>query len=139
MTFWELLDARAKRREAHHRFLVERGLDWRSLARMTFERLDPRLFVAFTIIGLFGWAFARNVSNETMVGALIAAFAGAWGYYLGSSNSANQANDRADRGMELTHEAMRRLPAPAPNPAADLELEPGESATVTAAPEETAT
>lgn len=136
MTLWEALDARAKRREARHRFLVERGLDLRSLARMTFEKLDPRLFVAFTIIGLFGWAFARNTDNETMVGALIAAFAGAWGYYLGSSNSANQANDRADRGLEVVHDAIRQMPTPPPPAAADVELEPGERATVSAAGEE---
>lgn len=109
ISYWE---RRAIRRIEHRQFLIERGLDCRSLSRALILSLDPKLFVAFSIIGLFGWAFARNPTDEVMIGALIAAFAGAWGYYLGSSNTASRANDRADNATQLTHEVMRRLPSP---------------------------
>lgn len=63
-----------------------------------------------------------------MVGALIAAFAGAWGFYLGSSSGASKANDRADAGLLLASDAVKRLPAPPPeipDPLAGLdEMEP---------------
>lgn len=127
MNLWEWHQARATRRMLRHEFLVERGLDNRSLARVTFERLDPRLFIAFTIIGLFAWAFAETDDRDAknlMIGALIAAFAGAWGYYLGSSNSANQANDRAARAVELGHDALRALPAAEPAGEAEEERRP---------------
>lgn len=121
MNLWQLLDARAARRAARHEFLVERGLDNRSLARATFEKLDPRFFIAGAIILLFAFAFARETDQQTrniLVGAIVAAFAGAWGYYLGSSNSASQANDRAERVTEIAHAAMRQQRPPAPrNPA----------------------
>lgn len=45
---------------------------------------DPRAWIAFIIIGLFAYAYARQAS-ETLEGALIAAFNIAIGYYLGSS------------------------------------------------------
>jgi hypothetical protein len=102
---------------------------------LTFETLDPRLFIAFAIIGMFGWAYAENMSDDTMKGALIAAFAGAWGYYLGSSNTASRANDRADRALELSHETIKQLPAP---PTPDVELEPGQKATIAATPDDRA-
>lgn len=106
--FWE---RRAVRRLEYRRFLIEQGLDCRTLARGTIHAAEPKLFVAFAIIGLFGWAFARNPTDQVMLGALIAAFAGAWGYYLGNSNSATRANDRADEGLALAREAVRQLPA----------------------------
>lgn len=128
--FWQWLEARSDRKDARRLLLIEQGLDCRTLARRMIESADPKLFVAFAIIGLFAWAFAENPTDETFVGALIAAFAGAWGYYLGSSNTASRANDRADRSVEIAHEAMKALPKPDPKP--DLELEPGETATVAA-------
>lgn len=120
--FWHWLEARERRRAAYRLVLIRRELDLRSLAKLTFQTLDPRLFVAFAIIGMFGWAFARNMGDDTMKGALIAAFAGAWGFYLGSSNNASRANDRADKALALGQTAMRQLPAPK----ADITVEPGE-------------
>lgn len=111
--YWE---RRAVRRLEHRRFLIEKGLDYRSLIKATVACADPKLFIASSIIGLFAWAFARTEDADArnlMIGAIIAAFAGAWGYYLGSSNTASRANDRADNATQLTHEALRRLPAPA--------------------------
>lgn len=53
---------------------------------------DPRFLIAYTIILLFSGAYVYK-PTETMTGAIIAAFAGAWGYYLGSSRGASQLND----------------------------------------------
>jgi hypothetical protein len=44
-----------------------------------------REFVAMVLLGYFGWAFYQNPTNETIIGALLMAFAGAWGFYLGGS------------------------------------------------------
>jgi ABC-type uncharacterized transport system permease subunit len=41
--------------------------------------------MAFAVVALFGFAFIKNPNDQTIVGALIAAFAGAWGFYLGGS------------------------------------------------------
>lgn len=46
--------------------------------------------IAGFIILLFGAAYMKEPTDDTMKGALIAAFAGAWGYYLGSSKGASE-------------------------------------------------
>lgn len=56
---------------------------------------DTRAVVATFIIVLFAVAYIRD-PNDTMQGALLMAFAGAWGYYLGSSKGAAEANNRLD-------------------------------------------
>lgn len=47
---------------------------------------DPKLTLSFMLIGMFGAAYAYNPADEAMKGALIAAFAAAYGYWLGSSS-----------------------------------------------------
>ncbi|MGJ3630202.1 hypothetical protein AB5I41_31400 [Sphingomonas sp. MMS24-JH45] len=44
---------------------------------------SAREIMAFAVVALFGFAFVKNPNDQTIVGALIAAFAGAWGFYLG--------------------------------------------------------
>jgi hypothetical protein len=92
------------------------------------DRLDPRFAMAIIIIGLFAWAFARTSDRDTqnlMTGALIAAFAGAWGYYLGSSNGAAQIRDSQEKTIDLARKAVSALPSPNKP---DVVLEPGETA-----------
>ncbi len=124
------LERRADRRDERQFLLIERGLDNRSLARLTFRTFDAKMLIAASIIGLFAWSLVQETDDATrqlMIGALVAAFAGAWGYYLGSSSTATKANDRADQAMQLGHEALRQLPAPKQP---DVTLAPGESATI---------
>ena len=138
MNLWQYLDSRGDRREARRLLLIERGLDWRSMIQQTAKGFDARLLIAGTIIALFAIAFLRETDKDTrnlMVGALIAAFAGAWGYYLGSSSGASKAADRADASLQLANNVARQLPPP-PAPPPALELEPGQRATVAAAPDE---
>ncbi len=46
---------------------------------------NAREVMAFGVVALFAYAFIQNPQDQTIVGALIAAFAGAWGFYLGGS------------------------------------------------------
>lgn len=83
--------------------------------------LDPKFAIAFTIILGFAAAYVHS-PDDTMKGALIAAFAGAWGYYLGSSNSSNQVREQVGKALDL---AAANSPAP---PEPDVMLKPGETA-----------
>lgn len=56
--------------------------------------------VAGTIIVGFFAAYFSDPSDETMKGALIAAFAGAWGFYLGSSQGARDSREALHRQIE---------------------------------------
>lgn len=66
---------------------------------------DPRFIIAFTIILGFFAAYVHNPS-DTMNGALIAAFAGAWGYYLGSSNSSNSVREQVGKALDIAAAAQ---------------------------------
>lgn len=44
-----------------------------------------REFMAFAVVALFAYAFWRNPSEQLMLGAIIAAFTTAIGFYLGGS------------------------------------------------------
>ena len=85
---------------------------------MTFR--DPRFVIAFTIILLFAGAYIFHPS-ETMNGTLIAAFAGAWGFYLGSSSGAAKNADNVGKALDAANNALPPTP-----PAAVLK--PGETA-----------
>lgn len=87
---------------------------------------DPKFVIAYTIILGFAAAYIFNPS-ETMNGALIAAFAGAWGFYLGSSNSSNQVREQVGKALDLAA-------AISPTPAPDVVLKPGETAQAEEAP-----
>lgn len=58
---------------------------------------DTRAVVALTIIAGFLAAYFSDPHDDTMKGALIAAFAGAWGYYLGSSKGAAENRETLNR------------------------------------------
>jgi hypothetical protein len=70
---------------------------------------DPKFVIAYTIILGFAAAYV-NRPDDTMNGALIAAFAGAWGFYLGSSNSSNQVRDQVGKALDI---AAANSPSPA--------------------------
>jgi hypothetical protein len=118
MNFWEMIDRMGERRAL----------------RGTSRFVTPQFLIALILISMFARAFEKSDDKDVrnlMVGALIAAFAGAWGYFLGSSNASGRANDRADAGLAIAQEAIKQLPAPTPDPV--VTLQPGEVAQ--AAPE----
>lgn len=124
MTFLEWLDRRALRRERRFHQRMEAKLPSALLDR--FPGWPSEQFViAMTVVLLFGFAYVRNPGNDTLEGALIAGFAGAWGYFLGSSDAGKRAGERADKVTVLAHDALR-IANPAPPP--DVVLKPGETA-----------
>ncbi len=84
------------------------------------DLLNPRFIVAYTIIMGFAVAYIHRPS-DTMNGALIAAFAGAWGYYLGSSNGTSQIRDQMGKALDLATVASTPTTP-------DVVLKPGETA-----------
>jgi hypothetical protein len=60
---------------------------------------DTRAVIALVIITGFFVAYAQDPSDDTMKGALIAAFAGAWGYFLGSSKGAHENREALNRHL----------------------------------------
>jgi hypothetical protein len=81
---------------------------------------DARFVIAYTIILLFAGAYVFHPS-ETMNGALIAGFAGAWGYFLGSSSGAAKASDNTGKALDLANGSGS-------NTKPDVTLKPGETA-----------
>jgi hypothetical protein len=73
---------------------------------------NARELMAFSVVGLFAFGFASNPHDQTIVGALIAAFAGAWGFYLGGSKvGADTATKNADTLAARASEAPSGTPA----------------------------
>jgi hypothetical protein len=64
------------------------------------EFLSPKLLIALVVLGMFGWALSVDPNDATMKGALIAGFAGAWGFYLGSSNNSSKATENTGKAFE---------------------------------------
>lgn len=123
--FSERAQLRAKRQQA----LLVAGLDFRSLLKLFFASIDPKILIALGIIALFARSLIEDPKDDTLKGALIAAFAGAWGYYLGNSNNAARAGDRSDASLAIAHEAIKALPAPI-EPKVDAVLKAGDLARV---------
>ena len=63
------------------------------------------------LIGLFAFAYFHNPDDE-LTGSLIAAFSGAWGYYLGSSQGAKDAGDRASKATDALASAVGPVEPP---------------------------
>lgn len=85
------------------------------------ELKDPKFIIAYSIIIGFAVAYC-NHPDDTMKGALIAAFAGAWGFYLGSAKGASEIREQVGKALDLAAAAQ-------PSPARpDVVLKPGETA-----------
>lgn len=81
------------------------------------ERLtDPRFLVSLIIMGIFAWAFASNVNDDTMKGAIIGALNIAAGFWLGSSRGAQSQSENIGKALDLAN-----TNAPPAIPAANVE------------------
>jgi hypothetical protein len=79
-----------------------------------------REWIAFAIIGLFAYAFIQNPTEQLMVGAIIAAFSTAYGFYLGGSKTGSDtATKNADTVAEQARAAVSEG-APPPTKTEDL-------------------
>lgn len=59
-----------------------------------------RAFLASCLVAAFVTAYFLDTSDETLKGALIAAFSAAWGYWLGSSQGAAENREALNRLAE---------------------------------------
>lgn len=80
---------------------------------------SPQFVISYSIILLFSGAYIYN-PDATMNGALIAAFAGAWGFWLGSSTSSAKNADNAGKALDVAKNVVPNKP--------DVTLAPGETA-----------
>lgn len=60
---------------------------------------DPRVVVTFLLILMFGYAFLRDPSDEAMKGAVIIAFATAYGFWLGNVEGSKKASENTGKAF----------------------------------------
>lgn len=72
------------------------------------DRATAEFFIALLIIIAFLVAYFVKAS-EQMEGTLIAAFAGAWGYYLGNAIGQRRALEQAGDSTSLARSAVRGM------------------------------
>lgn len=76
-----------------------------------------REIVALCLLALFAWAFYMNPTNGSMQGAVLTAFATAYGFYLGGSKvGSDTATKNADT---VADQAKANSGDPAPKDAAE--------------------
>lgn len=80
---------------------------------------DPKVCIAFAIIFMFAMAYFQTPTpDDVMKGALIAAFAGAWGFYLGSSKGAAENRDQINKTTDTAIAALAQNAGAGPPPPA---------------------
>lgn len=72
---------------------------------------DPKVYVSAALIALFAFAYVRDPSDETMKGAVILAFATAYGYWLGTNKGDAQRTDNTGKAFDMAKAALEASPA----------------------------
>ncbi|WP_324807244.1 hypothetical protein SH584_11555 [Sphingomonas sp. LY29] len=67
---------------------------------------EPRFLITVLLIGLFGYAYIIDPSDEAMKGALIGAFSAAYGFWIGSKQ-----NDKATENTGKAFDAIQAAAA----------------------------
>lgn len=70
------------------------------------DRFTIEALIAVGIVVLFAVAYFAFPTQQKE-GALIAGFAGAWGYYLGSSSGSKKSADQVGESISLTRAVVR--------------------------------
>lgn len=68
-----------------------------------------RGIISTAIVALFAWAYANNVDDDMMKGALIAAFSSAVAYWLGSSKGSNEKSRVINEEMRETSQLPKSV------------------------------
>lgn len=71
---------------------------------------DPPVWVTMLVIVLFGYAYLQNPNDEAMKGALIAAFAAAYGYWIGANRQSQQATENTGEAFKAMQAQATGLP-----------------------------
>jgi hypothetical protein len=74
---------------------------------------DPRFVITLLLVGLFGYAFAQDPADESMKGAIIAAFSTAYGFWLAGKEK-EQSSANTGKALDAILAAQE---APAATPA----------------------
>lgn len=84
---------------------------------------EPRFLITLMLIGLFGFAYFQDPSDQAMKGAIIGAFSAAYGFWIGSKQN--------EKAAENTGEAFRAISAAARAGTSDAgAIHPGDSVTL---------
>ena len=86
---------------------------------------DPRVAITFCLILLFAYAYAQEPSDQAMKGALIAAFAAAYGYWIGAAKANETATENTGKAFDAIKAAAHANGAESKP---HVVLEPGETA-----------
>jgi hypothetical protein len=70
------------------------------------RRIDIPAMVSVIIIGGFFVAFFMNPADQTFRGAIVTAFAAAWGFWLGSSRGAHENREHLNAHQDRLIEAV---------------------------------
>lgn len=72
---------------------------------------EPPVWVTMALIGLFAFAYINNPSDESMKGALIAAFAAAYGYWIGANQQSAKTTENTGKAFDAIAAAATSTPA----------------------------
>ena len=67
---------------------------------------EPRFVITLLLIGLFGFAYVDDPSDQAMKGAIIAAFSAAYGFWIGSMGN-EEATANTGKAFDAIKEAAR--------------------------------
>ncbi len=70
---------------------------------------DPRFVITMLLIGLFGYAYIQDSSDEAMKGAIIAAFSTAYGFWLASKDK-EQSTANTGKALDAIRAAQESTP-----------------------------
>lgn len=73
---------------------------------------DPRFIITLLLIGLFGYAYIQGPSDDTLKGAIVAAFSTAYGFWLASRDK-EQSTTNTGKALDAIRAAQEAPAIPA--------------------------
>lgn len=89
---------------------------------------EPRFIITLLLIGLFGFAYMQDPSDQAMKGAIIAAFSAGYGFWVGNKQN-EVASENTGKAFDAIKEAAR-----AGTPADSNALQSGDTVQLQAPP-----
>ncbi len=71
---------------------------------------EPRFLITLMLIGLFGFAYIQDPSDQAMKGAIIGAFSAAYGFWIGSKTN-EDATKNTGKAFEAIKAAANSTPS----------------------------
>lgn len=89
---------------------------------------DPRFVITLLLIGLFGFAYVQDPADDSMKGAIIAAFSTAYGFWLASKDK-EKSTENTGKALDAIR-AAQETPMAQATPTSDA-LRSGDTVTLT--------